>query len=925
MLFGNFNVKKIIFFYSIFLSLCSQQMQGQDSLSIFSKQISIYFKKGQQQKSDSIFKKKLFFLQNKDNQEEEIYAYLDYFLLQPTNNRISIISNLEEKLLRKPQSQNEKLALLHLWVNHAYYLKKQGDIYQSIIHYEKALSYYDKQKLTYNILDFCLKPLANNCTRIGDYQRADDLMIRSLQIAILAKDNKQIIAFSNNLAISKQSQGHFKLAIDILQKTLQTPTITAIQKSRAHSELAKNFYKIQDYTTALVEVEKAISCQKNIQKKEQKIIVNCYTTKGLCFIALHKLDKANKVLEIAIKLARKTYQNQDREIAKIDLLFAEIATLNKDYKSALSYYQKSLKTLLSSYQPNDLYENPKPESFFPENTLKEALDGRAKIFTLQLDYINALKNYDLSFIQETILRETYTSQKAKIIQQNENRKRSSQVITLCHKLYAQTSDKHYILKAFNYAEKTKSLVLLDEIQNKNKHYQSDSLFTIQKELAFQKALLSKEIQVAIQQNSNNQKIEKDIVKRSELTNKLQLIKQKIKLKYPSTITYEIKDFDVNYINKTILKENKVLIEYFVGDVFTSIFKISKDGISWRRIENTLYDSLLQDFFLFFSEDNGSRIVNNIEGYKELALSIYNRILAPELQENSQTKLLIIPDGILSFIPFDALLTQKNDSNIFQKIPFLIKEQEVSYGYSVSIISQEKKNNNFKNKLVGFFPQFTEKQRGLSQLPYTVNEKEFIKKYLPINIFEKEKATKQTFIEQAKENRIIHLSTHANTKNLNKLSAIEFWDEPLFLTELYGHQINAELVVLSACETGIGKTKKGEGAMSLARGFSYAGVSNLVVSLWNVNDKATSILMGDFYKYLSKEKIATEALHTSKLSYLQNKEISNTKKSPFYWASFIPIKNTVKPFIEVKRTNFVWVYFMLFFVVIALYFSFKSKL
>jgi hypothetical protein len=84
-------------------------------------------------------------------------------------------------------------------------------------------------------------------------------------------------------------------------------------------------------------------------------------------------------------------------------------------------------------------------------------------------------------------------------------------------------------------------------------------------------------------------------------------------------------------------------------------------------------------------------------------------------------------------------------------------------------------------------------------------------------------------------------------------------------------------------------------------------------------------MGDFYKFLSKNRTATESLHESKLLYLNSKDISNTKKSPYYWASFIPIKNTTEPFIKEKRTNLIGVYFVFFFIMIALFFSFKSKL
>lgn len=99
-------------------------------------------------------------------------------------------------------------------------------------------------------------------------------------------------------------------------------------------------------------------------------------------------------------------------------------------------------------------------------------------------------------------------------------------------------------------------------------------------------------------------------------------------------------------------------------------------------------------------------------------------------------------------------------------------------------------------------------------------------------------------------------------------------------------ISPNLVVLSACETGIGKFYKSEGSMSIARGFQFAGAQNLLFSLWKVNDYTTSIFMGDFYKNIKKNIPYYKANHQAKLDFLENKNISNAKKSPYYWASFV---------------------------------------
>lgn len=897
-----------------------QTGSAQNSIDEFSKQIEILYQKGDKKQSEKVFQEKTSLLKTQDNLEEYLYAYWDYYMLNPAKKRLNLLEDSITNLWRQPQTEEEHLAYIHLLINHAFHLKKYGSIYRSITSYEKALGYFDIHQPAYHILDFCIKPLANNYTRIGDYQRADDLMMRGLQMATATKNYKQIISFSNNLAISKQSQGKYNLAINILNKALQTPSSSKIQKSRLHSELARNWFKKQNYQEAIKEAEKAFVYQSKVKNKNQHILINCHTTKSMCFIALKKHKKASKEINKALQLASKTYQSNDREIAKLYLLAAEIESAKRNYNNALSKCQKSLQTLLPEYEPKHIFDNPNSDLFYPENTIKEALDTRARIFTLQKDYVNALKNYHLSFIQEDLLRFTYSSQESKIIQQTENRNRSIRVIDLCHKLYEKTNDKLYILKAFNYAEKTKSLVLLDEFQNKKNEntHKTDSLFSKQKVLQFQKASVSKELQLAIHNKVSQEILTKYSNKRSELANQLQLIKNEIQNKYAFSNSYA--ELNLQAIQKYIGKEEKLLIEYFVGASYTTIFKIdAKKGLSWRKISNDNYFSLLAAFFLFFSEDNGSKITNEIDNYKELAQAIYQQVVAQELKEVNSKKLLIIPDGILSFIPFDALLTRESRSRNFQKMPFLVKEKEVSYGYSLTILSNIKTNKSFNQELVGFFPEFIDRQRGLSQLPYTQEERQNISSHLPIIFYDKEKATKEKFIQNSKQSRIIHLSTHANTKNKDKLSAIEFWDESLYLTELYGYEINADLVVLSACETGLGQVQKGEGAMSLARGFSYAGVSNLVVSLWKVNDKATSILMGDFYKFLSKNRTATEALHESKLSYLNNKEISNTKKSPYYWASFIPIKNTSKVFTIDSETSS-WPIYLLVVLLIGLFVS-----
>ena len=128
------------------------------------------------------------------------------------------------------------------------------------------------------------------------------------------------------------------------------------------------------------------------------------------------------------------------------------------------------------------------------------------------------------------------------------------------------------------------------------------------------------------------------------------------------------------------------------------------------------------------------------------------------------------------------------------------------------------------------------------------------------------------------------------------------NEWLYNRELYDLELNADMVVLSACETGIGELQQGEGIISLARGFSYAGAKSIITSLWTVDDEEAPILMNSFYQYLDDGLSKDAALRQAKLDYIQN----SPKPHPYFWASFIPIGDMQPISFQKKWTSFFWV-------------------
>ena len=157
--------------------------------------------------------------------------------------------------------------------------------------------------------------------------------------------------------------------------------------------------------------------------------------------------------------------------------------------------------------------------------------------------------------------------------------------------------------------------------------------------------------------------------------------------------------------------------------------------------------------------------------------------------------------------------------------------------------------------------------------------------------------------------VIHLSTHGKADDrVGDYSFLAFTEIPdsleneyLYVRDLYNLRLNADMVVLSACETGIGELQRGEGILSLARGFTYAGAKSIINSLWSVNDQSTKFLMERFYTYLLEGLDKDAALRQAKLDYLASGENAD----PYFWAAFVPVGDMSPVELKDKNINWLW--------------------
>jgi CHAT domain-containing protein/Tfp pilus assembly protein PilF len=222
---------------------------------------------------------------------------------------------------------------------------------------------------------------------------------------------------------------------------------------------------------------------------------------------------------------------------------------------------------------------------------------------------------------------------------------------------------------------------------------------------------------------------------------------------------------------------------------------------------------------------------------------------------------------------------------------------------------------------------------LIDLPWSEKEVAYNKKLFSGNSYLFHDATEENFRKFAPHSKIIHLATHAiinddfpmYSRFLFSPSTTSLNDGLLQTYELYNMNLNSDLAVLSACNTGTGKLIRGEGIMSLARGFHYAGCANVVMSLWQVDDKSTSQIMNYFYKHLKHGVGISEALRLAKIEYLENAD--EVKSHPYYWAGFIHIGKNESIIFNKHIPPFIWIFGGCIFVIalVILFFNYRKHL
>jgi len=870
---------------------------------------------------------KLFQKSNNETELGSAYRWSGY-LLGKLGRKTEGIGNLE-----KARAIFQKLGDQ---LNESKCLNLMGILYKDIQLYGKAILCYERSLKQSRLIKNkraeanTLGNLGTLYLAIGDYNEA----LRNFYAALPLFEQIQFLSalgtLYNNIAIIKRSLNDYEEAVKYVNKSMDLN-----EKRNYKLGLFQNYqtlgiiYRNQgDFSKAFDLFEKALSLSEesgDILHKADilRTIGNAYKRQRKFDDALENLFAARRLFREAKNHLQLSYTLND--IAQIQAFSGDFTEAEKSIKAGLQVADKH-KLSLAKYHLHDTEAfllNSKGQYLQAKESSLKAL-GILKAFyyktpvgsssSFYLD--NKINTYDVLINNLVNLEETREAFK-----------------------YSEEFKVQGLLTLVGKGNPLLSGDIPDELYVKVKHLEKEIVNTnIELSQTYSKAALDEE---KAESDSLNQRLQ---FLKDEFQNSLDII-QIYNANY-AKIENQIQGIQLDKL-QSLLSDEDALVEYFVGEENLYIWVVRKNFFQCESLPLERNDLIkkIQDFRQPFADLKAGKIksITEMAFDVKLAHELYQIVFQP-LEKHLTTKtknLIVVPHDILYYLPFSVLVAQVEDEPVSQHVlfseyknaRFLLEKYAISYLQSANLLNPELWRRNpskeFDGRLLAFGnPDFNLSLKQVRDrktkndsfdllsflfrssngwifepLPKSEHEVRNISEmFHPSLSFTRMDASEDNFKKYSSNYTMLHLATHSIVDDSQPLySRIVFTqdddpDEDGFLQtyEIFNLDLNADLVTLSACETGLGKLSKSEGFVGLTRAFMYAGARSLLVSLWSV-DESTALLMEEFYGNLSRDQTKTKALRNAKLSVIGktvklDKGLEISLAHPFYWAPFVLFGN-----------------------------------
>ncbi len=819
---------------------------------------------------------------------------------------LSYIEKIEKIAIKlgDPNIENFKKNRL----NRIVFLNQDQQYYKCLNAIDSYYKRYPKEDINHGKV---YRIIGNIYSKLGDFQKAIDNYDKSISIL----KTIPIVKIENN---KKQLYKTLVSKLDLLVNAYDTKYTDEILDIKNQLEDISSKYKIKSNDKiaaywnlgSFYDSNEIFPEAKNIYEKSLQIAIleEDSTRISTSYMNLGIISKKEDDFQLAKEYLNKAYLYSGEDKSMVSNNFADLYKIENNHQKALIHYQKAITQALQiddiAYQKLPTYQDIEFSAYKIDvlGYLIDKANGWIAYYEAErkTEYLeNALETFKLA---DQLIDTIYVESRedlSKLFWREKGATFYPKAVEVCNRLQQPE-------KAFFFMEKNKAMLLLENITNgtaKRLSQLPDTILEREQNLIKEIKTLESEIQTATSKE--------DELIDSLKNNVFQYKKEyaafidSLEANYPKYYNYKknINIITLKNVQQKLEKDESIL-QYIVGKEKGFVALLSSEKIQLKELPIT--EKLMETVAIYKEAVSKPFIsIQDKKTYIAVAKKLYQQLIPFENSEIflKQKRITIIADGVLQYIPFEALLTSKGE--------YLIESAKIHYNYSLSSAAQSQQNNtNIAENFIAIAPtKFLNDQFGA--LETSSEELELLSNIFDANHFQYKEATKKRFKEAYGNYKIIHLSTHGGINNT--IPWMAFYDEKMTLDELYFTKNQSELVVLSACKTSDGELKKGEGVMSLARGFFNAGAKSVVSSLWDINEKASNEIIQEFYKNISSGDTKSEALQKAKLNYIE-KNKNTSEASPYYWSG-LTITGDVRPIKGMQNHNFIYYSFASIFIIL----------
>ncbi len=782
-----------------------------------------------------------------------------------------------------------------------------GNFYDRRLLYRQALYYYDSVIIFCNQYNKCdsfeinaFDKRANIFFRIGDYEKAVEESSIGMNVALKQNDTHNYIFLLNRKAQSSYFENNIPEALSDTYRA-----ISIVKKNKNELFELGTAYKILGL---IYEKEKRLDSALFYYK----LCVKTRTLTGKSFQIASDYNDLGNFYKNALRytMAAQNYNNALLFAGKIDDSLAkhlklamiygnlgENSLVQKKFNETSNFFLRSFYYLNINLN-NNILNNPvvaQLSNVMNKDLVIGLMSDVTVLFLSEFKKTNQKKFLDAcvhtSLLTDSVvtkIRHELIGEKSKLYWRNKTRTFFSSALEACYLA-------HNNALAFYFMEKSRSVLLNDKL---NELSASSSLpeteLLRQEDLQIKILKLQQELS-ALTNTSNQYQIVQ-----SQLLNSKKEYEQfiaSLEKNYP--VYYEYKYADkapsLKDLQQYLSKTNQSFVHYFLDDTATYILTITSDNS--KLIKLSVSDFNKDELSVFLQLCSNKDLLNaNYINFSQLSNSIYKKIFQ-QLQLPKGRVVICMENAV---IPLEALCTDAKGKN------FLLNDYSFSYVYSAQFLMKQFDNVVAKGNFVGYAPVFFDSSFHLLKLKSAADALHSAAAYYKnTKLFTYTNATKNNFFRYASSYSIITIFSHAHADAGNNEPVLYMYDSLIHLSELQLlNKPATKLVLLSACETDVGKAAMGEGIYSLARGFATAGIPSVSATLWKTDEQTIYAISEKFNQYLSEGMNKDEALQKAKLFFIQNNS-GNDKLLPYYWANMILIGNTDPINLTTSSSNLTW--------------------